>query len=215
MRFPGAGLASASSVPAGVLGLPSSNVPLLAPSGCSGSFFFFFFFWGRWGGKHLRLTKSGKREVSVEGLRDGTEVGGLRSVNVPSLPTLAPPAPEVPSQTMGIHRPRARPREGRTSPSEGPGGGDEGEELGGGVPPHQADSEAPTHVSPGNTLWDLHFNEIWFWGLAPRGGAGGAGGKFRGSFSQLLPPKCCHWALTESGGIRGQAGRGTVSCVMS
>ena len=93
---------------------------------------FFFFFWGRWGGKHLRLTKSGKREVSVEGLRDGTEVGGLRSVNVPSLPTLAPPAPEVPSQTMGIHRPRARPRERRTSPSEGPGGGDEGEELGGG-----------------------------------------------------------------------------------
>lgn len=90
-----------------------------------------------------------------------------------------------------------------------------GRNWGGGVPPHQADSEAPTHVSPGNTLWDLHFNEIWFWGLAPRGGEGGAGGKFRGSFSQLLPPKCCHWALTESGGIRGQAGRGTVSCVMS
>lgn len=43
MRFPGAGRASASSAPAGVLGLPSSNVPLVAPSGCSGSFFFFFF----------------------------------------------------------------------------------------------------------------------------------------------------------------------------
>ena len=117
MRFPGAGRASASSAPAGVLGLPSSNVPLVAPSGCSGSFFFFF--WGRWGGEHLRLTKSGKREVSVEGLRDGTEVGGLRSMNVPSLPTVAPPAPEAPSQTTRIHRPRARPREGRTSPSDG------------------------------------------------------------------------------------------------
>lgn len=79
----------------------------------------FFFFWGGWGWEHLRLTKSGKREVSVEGLRDGTEVGGLRSMNVLSLPTLAPPAPEAPSQTTRIHRPRARPREGRTSPSDG------------------------------------------------------------------------------------------------
>lgn len=81
---------------------------------------------------------------------------------------------------------------------------------GGGVPPHQADSETPTptHTSPGNTLWDLQFNEIWFWDLAPRGGEEGAGGKFRGSFSQLLPPKCCHWALTESGGIRGSGRQG-------
>lgn len=124
------------------------------------------------------MTKSGKREVSVEGLRDGTEVGGLRSMNVLSLPTLAPPAPEAPSQTTRIHRPRARPREGRTSPSDGAWrrrwrGGTEV----GGVPPHQADSETPTptHRSPGNTLWDLHFNEIWFWDLAPRGGEEGTG----------------------------------------
>lgn len=102
-----------------------------APSGCSGSFFFFFL--GMVGWEAPETDKIWEKGSVCEGLRDGT-VGGLRSMNVPSLPILAPPAPEVPSQTMGIHRPRARPREGRTSPLEGPGGRNEGEELEGGGP---------------------------------------------------------------------------------
>lgn len=45
-------------------------------------------------------------------------------------------------------------------------------------------------------------------GFGTQGWGGGYWGKFRGSFSQLLPPKCCHWAFTESGGIRGSGRQG-------
>lgn len=122
--FQGPGRASCQQ--AGVACLPYSNLSFSAPSGCSFSFY--------WGGKreHLGPTKIWKKgkymwrkeERFTAWNKRGTWVSGpLPSHSGPTSSTAA-------NQTVGIHRQKASPAEGRPSALKGLGKGGQGGQRG-------------------------------------------------------------------------------------
>lgn len=143
--------------PASRQGLPDSLVavcPSLPPLAAS----FPFIGGGGGGGGAPGADKIWGKGKCIQ--RNSSEFGtrGGRGSPAPALPVLAPPAPAAASQTVGIHRQKARPAEERPSPSEGPGEGRAGRA------PRQLGSPPQPPSLPPSVTWersrDLHLNEI-------------------------------------------------------